>query len=164
MATANILLLKKVEHLGAEGDSVTVKAGYARNYLLPNKIAVPVTRANRRQVEFLQKKRLDREASEVAQARSMADMIAGLSLIFTAKVGGNGKMFGSISGSDLLAKLSEYGVNLDKKMLHMEPAKHVGKHIAKLKLHREVVMDLSFEVVPEVEESKEVTPIIEPKG
>jgi large subunit ribosomal protein L9 len=151
MATADILLLKKVENLGVEGDSVTVRAGYARNYLLPNKMAILVTRANRRQMEFLQKKRLEREADEMAQAKSVADLVSGLSLTFYAKIGENGKMFGAITASDVLVKLSEYGVNLDKKVLHMEPAKHVGKHAAKLKLHREVTIDLLFEVISETE-------------
>ncbi|MDR1458521.1 MAG: 50S ribosomal protein L9 [Puniceicoccales bacterium] len=155
MAIANILLLKKVENLGAEGDSVTVRAGYARNYLLPNKIAIPVTRNNRKQVEFWQKKRLEREANEVANAKSTAALITELSLVFTAKIGENNRMFGSITASDLLAKLSECGIDLDKKMLHMEPAKHAGQHMAKIKLHRDVVIDLAFEVKPEAEEGQE---------
>ncbi|MDR2735909.1 MAG: 50S ribosomal protein L9 [Puniceicoccales bacterium] len=149
MATANILLLKKVENLGAEGDRVSVRAGYARNYLLPNRIAIPVTRANGKQIEALQKKRLEREADELARAKSTAEAIAGLALSFSAKIGENGKMFGSITAANLIAKLAEFGVNLNKKILHMEPAKHVGRHIAKVRLHRDIVIDLAFDVVSE---------------
>ena len=157
MATTEVLLLEPVENLGAEGDRVTVKAGYARNYLLPRKLALPITQANRKYIESLQKRKAEREAKEIAGAEALRQKIEGISLVFEVKTGDDEKMFGAVTAGDLLERLKEKGVELDKKQLSLyTPVKSLGKHTTRIRLHREVVFEYEFEVKPE--EQVEETP------
>jgi large subunit ribosomal protein L9 len=149
MATVEILLLEKIEGLGAEGTKVSVRAGYARNFLLPRKKAVPVTRANHHQVEALLKRREIRESAELAAARELAAQLLALSIVFSVKTGVKGKMFGAITHADLLEHLLGAGFEIDRKKLHMEPIKELGRHKADIRLHPEVVIELHFEIVSE---------------
>jgi len=158
MAHHEILLLKPIDGLGGEGDLVRVRAGYARNYLLPHQFAVPVTQANRRHIESLKTRRVERESKELTGARELAERLKGVAVAFAVKTGEGGKMFGSITQGDLHAKLVEQGyTTVEKKRVHI-PGGHVktlGKHEANIKLHPEVTVDISFEVVSE-------NPIVEP--
>jgi large subunit ribosomal protein L9 len=150
MAQSEILLLKPVEGLGGEGDQVKVRAGYARNFLLPRKLAAPLTLANRKHVDALKKRRAEREASELSGAQELAKQIAKVSVAFAVKTGEGGKMFGAITAADLYEKLVAAGITLDKRKIHLHtPVKTLGKHEAKLKLHAEVSVDLTFDVVSE---------------
>jgi large subunit ribosomal protein L9 len=149
MATADILLLQKVEHLGYEGDEVTVRAGYARNYLLPRGFAVPVTRANRKQIEALRVRRTEREAKELQEARALAEKIRAAEIVFVVKTGEKGKMFGAITAADLVRKFGEQGITIERKKVHLEPIKHVGPACAKIKLHHEIAIDFTFEIIAE---------------
>lgn len=150
MAHTEILLLKPVEGLGGEGDQVKVRAGYARNFLLPNKVAAPLTKANKKQVEALRKRRGEREAAEYSGAQELAKKLEKTSLAFAVKTGEGGRMFGAITSADLHAKLVEAGIDLDRKKIHLfTPVKTLGKHEVKIKLHPEVTVDLSFDVVSE---------------
>ncbi len=151
MAFAEVLLKKPVPGLGAEGDQVKVRAGYARNYLLPQKIAVPLTLANRKQIEALKKARAIREARELDEAKAVAAKLEGLSLSFTVKVGDSGKMFGSVSNSEIAAKLVEKGFEVAKKQVHLEGGaiKQLGKTTAQVKFHTDVVVEIGIEVVAE---------------
>ncbi|MDR1435371.1 MAG: 50S ribosomal protein L9 [Puniceicoccales bacterium] len=149
MATADILLLQKVDHLGYEGDVVTVRAGYARNYLLPRKFAISVTRANRKQIDVLRTRRAEREVKELQEARELAEKIRSLSIVFSVKTGERGKMFGAITAADLTHKMEECGIAIDRKKIHFDPVKHIGQGTAKIKLHRDVTVDFVFDVVPE---------------
>ena len=150
MAHREILLLQPVENLGGEGDQVKVRAGYARNFLLPRKLAAPVTLANRKHVEALKQRRAAREASELAGAQDLAQQIAKVSMAFAVKTGEGGKMFGAITTADLHDKLTAAGVTLDKRKIHLHtPVKTLGKHEVKIKLHAEVSIDLAFDVVSE---------------
>ncbi|MDR0590924.1 MAG: 50S ribosomal protein L9 [Puniceicoccales bacterium] len=150
MATADILLLQKVEHLGYEGDVVTVRAGYARNYLLPQKLAISVTRSNRKQIEALGMRRRTREEKELREAETLAEQIRALSLTFSVKVGERGKMFGAITVNDLAHKIAEHGIAIDRKKIHLEqPIKTLGQSSAKIKLHHSITVDLQFAVVAE---------------
>jgi large subunit ribosomal protein L9 len=162
MAHREILLLQPVENLGGEGDQVKVRAGYARNFLLPRKLAAPVTLANRKHVEALKQRRAGREAAELTGAQELAQQIAKVSIAFAVKTGEGGKMFGAITAADLHEKLTAAGVTLDKRKIHLHtPVKTLGKHEAKLKLHAEVSVDLAFDVVSEnpiVEASAEAKP------
>src|SRR4029079_8575072 len=94
MAHTEVLLIKPVDGLGGEGDQVKVRAGYARNYLLPRGIAVPLTGANRKQVEALKKRRATREAQELTGAKELAGKLEKTPLAFSVKTGEGGKMFG----------------------------------------------------------------------
>jgi large subunit ribosomal protein L9 len=150
MAYSEILLLKPVENLGSEGDQIKVRAGYARNYLLPRKYAAPLTTANRRQVEALKKRRAEREAQEIQGARELAKKLEKASIAFAVKTGEGGKMFGAITAADLHAKLVEAGIDLDKRKIHLHtPVKTLGKHEVKIRLHAEVAVELAFDVVSE---------------
>jgi len=150
MAHKEVLLIKPVEGLGAEGDQVKVRAGYARNFILPRKIGVPVTQGNRRQIEALKARRAEREATELSIAQALAAKVAKLNIAFAVKTGEGGKMFGAVTAADLHAKLAEAGVEVEKKRIHLTPpVKTLGKHTAALKLHADVSTDLTFDVVSE---------------
>ena len=150
MANSEILLLKPVEGLGGEGDQVKVRAGYARNYLLPRGFAAPVTVANRKQVDALKRRRAERESLELNGAQELAKKLEKTSFAFAAKTGEGGKMFGAITGSDVHDKLTAAGFSIDKKriLLHT-PVKTLGKHTVKVKLHADVTVELAFDVVSE---------------
>lgn len=150
MAYSEVLLVKPVEGLGGEGDQVKVRAGYARNFLLPRNIAVPLTTANRKQVESLKKRRAIREAEELGGAQELAKKLEKTSLAFAVKTGEGGKMFGAITATDIHGKLSAAGIEIDRKRIHLHtPVKTLGQHTVKVKLHPEVAVELSFDVVSE---------------
>ncbi len=150
MAYSEVLLLKPVDGLGGEGDQVRVRAGYARNYLLPQGFATPLTLANRKHVESLKKRRAEREAAELNGAQEIAKKLEKLSIAFAVKTGEGGKMFGAITAADLQAKIAESGIDLDRRKIHLhQPVKTLGKHEVKIKLHADVSVDLSFDVVSE---------------
>ncbi len=160
MAHHEILLLKPVAGLGGEGDQVRVRAGYARNFLLPQGAAVALTQSNRKRVESLKKQRAQREASELSGAQELAKQIAKVSLAFAVKTGEGGKMFGAITAADLHQKFVDAGVELDKKKIHLHtPVKTLGKHEVSIKLHSEVSVDVTFDVVSE--NPIEETPVVE---
>ena len=158
MATTKVLIVKPLANLGGEGEQVTVKAGYARNFLYPQKIAIPVTKANKKQIEALMKARQIREAKELENAQAVAAALANMTIAFAVKTGEGGKMFGSVTAADLVSKIAENGIELPKKAIHLEqPVKELGKHTAQVKLHNSVKVDFAFEVVSEnpIEEAKE---------
>jgi large subunit ribosomal protein L9 len=150
MATTEVLLVQPVEGLGGEGDQVKVRAGYARNYLLPRKIAVTLNASNKKHVDALKKRRAEREQSEVTQAQELAKKLEKTSLAFAVKTGEGGRMFGAITAQDVHEKLVAAGIELDKKKIHLfTPVRTLGRHEVKVKLHPEVSVDLTFDVVSE---------------
>lgn len=161
MAYSEVLLVQPVDGLGGEGDQVKVRAGYARNFLLPRSIAVPVTKANRKQIESLKKRRAEREAQELSGAQELGKKVEKASLAFAVQTGEGGKMFGAITSNDLHEKLVELGIEIDRKRIHLHtPVKTLGKHTVKVKLHAEVSVELGFDIVSEnpiVEEDDEET-------
>lgn len=150
MAHSEVLLVKPVEGLGGEGDQVKVRAGYARNFLLPSGMALPVTKANRKQVEALKRRRGEREAQELNGAQELARKLEKTALAFAVTTGEGGKMFGSITAADIYEKLAAAGVTIERKriLLHT-PVKALGKHTVKVKLHADVSVELPFDVVSE---------------
>ena len=157
MATTEILLLEPINGLGVEGESVKVKAGYARNFLLPRKKAVPITQTNRKQLEALLKRRRIRESDELDKAKSQAAAISETSLTFTVKTGETGKMFGALTAKDIVDRLAETAdIHLNKKQLHLAtPLKTLGQHTLTVKVHSEVSADLKFEIVSETTDQTE---------
>jgi len=150
MAHTEVLLVQPVEGLGGEGDQVKVRAGYARNYLLPRKIAVPLNTSNKKHVEALKKRRAQREQSEIDIAQELAKKLEKTSLAFAVKTGEGGRMFGAITAQDVHEKLVASGIELDKKKIHLfTPVKTLGKHTVKVKLHTDVSVELPFDVVSE---------------
>lgn len=150
MATTEVLLVQPVEGLGGEGDQVKVRAGYARNYLLPRKIAVTLNASNKKHVDSLKKKRAEREQGELSAAQELGKKLEKASLAFAVKTGEGGKMFGAITASDIHEKLVASGIELDKRKIHLfTPVKTLGKHEVKIKLHADVSVDIAFDVVSE---------------
>lgn len=145
-----LILMADVEDLGIEGAKVKVADGYARNYLIPRKLAVPVTHAalkrlekNRLARELRQKK--DREAAQAA-----ADALAKISCTIAVKVGENDKLFGSVTAADIADNLKKQGLELDKRKIHLtEPIRELGVYSVKVKPHPEVETTLKVWVVGE---------------
>jgi len=139
-----------VEGLGLEGETVKVSEGYARNHLIPRKLAVPITSAA---LKRLEKNKLEREArhlKELESARSLALAIEKISCTITAKVGENDKLFGSVTTSDIIASLKQQGIELDKRKIQMaEPIRELGVFTVKIKLHPQVEAALKVWVVGE---------------
>ena len=150
MAHTEVLLVQPVEGLGGEGDQVKVRAGYARNFLLPRKIAVPLNASNKKHIDSLKKRRAEREQTELNGAQDVAKKLEKTSLAFAVKTGEGGRMFGAITAQDVHDKLSASGIEIDKKKIHLfTPVKTLGKHTVKIKLHADVSVDLPFDVVSE---------------
>ena len=150
MANSQVLLLKPIKGLGSEGDTVTVRAGYARNFLLPRKQALPITQANKKHVESLLKARETREQNEFESARTLGERIEQTSIAIAVKTGEGGKMFGAVTANDLIERLKEEGIEIVKKQLGLaQPIKELGSHTVGIKLHGDVEVELKFEVVSE---------------
>jgi large subunit ribosomal protein L9 len=150
MAHNEILLIKPVDGLGAEGDQVRVRAGYARNFLLPQGKALPLTQSNRKQVEALKKSRGLREAKELDGAQELARKLEKTAVAIAVKTGEGGKLFGAVTANDLHDKLAAAGLTIDKRRIHLgQPVKTLGKHEVKIRLHPDVTVEFSFEVVSE---------------
>ena len=150
MAQQELLLLEPIENLGNEGDQVTVKAGFARNFLLPHGKAIPVTRANKKQIESLRKRAEVRLQQLLDGAQKVAAKLETISIAFAVQTGPGGKMFGSITALDLIKRLAEEGVELEKKQVNLyTPVKSLGRHSTKIKLHADVSVEFEFEVVSE---------------
>lgn len=150
MANSEVLLLKPVDGLGAEGDQVKVRAGYARNFLLPQGKALPLTQSNRKQVDALKRARAIRESKELDGAQELARKLEKTAIAIAVKTGEGGKLFGAVTANDLHDKLVAAGVTIEKRRIHLgQPVKTLGKHEVKIKLHADVTVDLSFEVVSE---------------
>ncbi|OIO60090.1 MAG: 50S ribosomal protein L9 [Verrucomicrobia bacterium CG_4_10_14_3_um_filter_43_23] len=150
MAKSEVLLIAPVERLGHEGDVVSVALGYARNCLIPQNKAIPVTHANKKRIDALIKAREDRLSKELQDAKEIGGKIEKLSFAIAVKTGENGKMFGAVTTTMLLDKIAEAGIEINKKALSLpNPIKNLGQHVARVKLHHDVAVELKFEVVSE---------------
>lgn len=150
MANSDILLLEAIKGLGSEGDTVSVRAGYARNFLFPRKLAIPVNQGNRKQIESLKIAKEKRIAEELEASKSLAEKIGQVSISIAVKTGDNGKMFGSVTSTDILARLEEEGIQLEKKQLNVaQPIKDLGSHAIQVKLTAEIEATFNLEIVSE---------------
>ena len=150
MANSEILLLEKVDNLGSEGDVVSVKPGYARNFLLPKNKAVPLNQANKKRLDALKIARAAREAEELQNAQDVAAKIGELSLAIAVKTGTGGKLFGSVTAMQIIEKVAEKGFTLDKKHFsNFSPIKALGQTTVSLNLSKDVTAELKVEVVSE---------------
>lgn len=153
MPTVEIILKEPIKGLGAEADIVKVKAGYARNYLVPTGRAYFATAANKRHLKLLQARRAEREAKELAEAEALASKLRKVTLKLTLKTGVDGKAFGSISSNDLHLALAEQGpknLTLEKHAIQLEkPIKQTGKFEVPVKLHPHVTALVKVHVAAE---------------
>ncbi|MBO2519034.1 50S ribosomal protein L9 [Limnochorda sp.] len=147
-----VILKETVQDLGEKGDIVDVKPGYARNYLFPRGLAMEATKGNLKQVEHLRRVRARERAREEAQMRELAQRIAGLELLITAKVGESGKLFGSVTAQDVADAIqAAIGQEIDRRKIQLdEPIKSVGR--------REVTVRFA----PEIEAT--VTVVVQAEG
>ena len=154
MSNTEILLVEPVDNLGSEGDIVTVRPGYARNYLFPLKKALPLNQANKKRLDALKVSRAAREAEEIQGAQEIASKLNDVSV----KTGTGGKLFGSVTAQQLLEKLDEKGFKLDKKhLVKFVPIKELGQTEVACQLHKDITAQFKVEVVSEnpIEEKSE---------
>jgi large subunit ribosomal protein L9 len=148
MAKTEVILIQNIVGLGGESDLVKVSAGYARNYLYPQGLAVPVTAANKRRLEALKKRRGEREAHEFNTMTELSKSISKLIAVLQVKTGDDGKMFGAVTAGMVADQLkTQFDIALDKRKIHLEhPIKVLGDHDIELRLHPEVAATLKVRV------------------
>jgi large subunit ribosomal protein L9 len=146
-----IILKEDVQNLGFKDDIISVKNGYGRNFLIPQGLAVLATPSAKKVHAENLRQRAHKEAQLVKEAQTIADRISAIQLKLQAKVGAGDKLFGSISNIDIAAALEKQNESIDKKFILVQggSVKRLGSYTAKVRLHREVIADLAFEVVPE---------------
>lgn len=140
MAKTDVILIQNVVGLGGETDQVKVAAGYARNFLIPQGLAIPVSQGNKRRLEVLRQRRAEREVHELNTMSELGKSLGKVTLTIGVKTGDDGKMFGSVtSGTIADALKTQLDVALDKRKIHLEkPIHSVGDHEVELRLHPEV--------------------------
>ena len=148
MPKTEVILTHNIVGLGGESDQVRVAAGYARNYLFPQRFAIPLTAANKKQIEALKKRRAEREAHEFNSMSELAKGVQKLICVVKVKAGEDGKMFGSVTAGMIADELKhQFDITLDKKKIHLEHAlKTLGEHEIELHLHPEVKSTLKVRV------------------
>lgn len=157
MATTEILLVEHINNLGSEGDVVKVRPGFARNYLLPQKKAVPLNHANKKRLDALKVARAARETDELQKSQEIATKLKDTKIAVAVKTGAGGKLFGSVTVHHILEKLSEKGFTFDKKHItSFSPIKVLGISKISISLHKDVEAEVEVEVVSEnpIEESE----------
>jgi large subunit ribosomal protein L9 len=167
MSTTTVLLREDVDNLGGRGEIVKVKAGYARNYLLPRNMALLATKGNIKQIENERAALLRKAATEKASAELQAEQYKDLSLSFERKAGDEGALFGSVTSMDIAEAIQAKGYEIDRRKLVMKDAiKQTGEYSVGWKLHREVVIQIPVTVVAEggAATAAEEAPKAEAKG
>ncbi len=146
-----VILLQDVTNLGSKDDSVIVKDGYGRNYLIPQRLAILSTPSASKVLAENQKQRAHKEAKLKDEALKMAEQLKTISINVGAKTSSTGKIFGSVNNIQIAEALKEKGFDVDRKqiMIKQDSIKEIGTHTVKIKLHREVVVEFTFEVVSE---------------
>jgi large subunit ribosomal protein L9 len=148
MAKTEVILTHNIVGLGGESDQVKVAAGYARNYLYPQGLAIPVTGANKRRLEVLKQRRGERESHELTTMTELSKSLSKLICVITVKTGEDGKMFGTVTTGMIADQLkTQFEVTLDKRKIHLEhPIRTLGEHEVELRLHADVVTKLKIRV------------------
>ncbi len=150
MANTTVLLREDIDNLGGRGEIVKVKAGYARNFLLPQGLATLATKGNLKQIEGERAALLKKVAAERATAEAQAEQMKGLSFAFERKAGESGTLFGSVTSMDIAEALKSKGYEIDRRRIVLKDAiKEVGEFSVGVKLHREVVITIPVKVSPE---------------
>lgn len=150
MASTTILLREDIEALGGRGEVVRVRAGYARNYLLPQGLATLATKGNVKQIEQEREALLKKAAGERATAEAQRDQMGVIELAFERKAGEGGTLFGSVTSMDIAEALQAKGYEIDRRKIALRDAiKETGEYTVRVKLHREVVMEIPVTVTAE---------------
>jgi large subunit ribosomal protein L9 len=145
-----VILREEVEKLGRRGDVVKVASGYARNFLLPRRLAVAANESNKKIVEQEKQAHLRREAKEQASAAELGKLMSAVEVTIAQKAGENDQLFGSVTAADIAAALERLGYTIDRRKVHLEePIKTLGDFKISVRLHREVSVDIPVHVVRE---------------
>ena len=146
-----IILIQDVDRLGSKDDIVNVKDGYARNFLVPKKLAIIATATAKKILAENTKQRAHKEAKLIAEANKIAEQIVNKKVKIGAKTSTSGKIFGSVNTIQLAEAINKKGFEIERKQINLptDSIKEVGKYIAKIKLHKSVIVDFEFEVVAE---------------
>jgi large subunit ribosomal protein L9 len=148
-----VILKEDVANLGLRGEVVKVADGYGRNFLLPRKLAMQATEANKAVIEQMKAAAARRSASEKAQAEELVAKLAGVTLSFTRKAGEQGHLFGSVTSADIAAELAAQGFEVDRRKIQLsDPLKGVGDYKIAIRLHREVTAHVTVKVQAEATE------------
>jgi large subunit ribosomal protein L9 len=155
-----VILKEDVVKLGSRGEVVKVAEGYGRNYLIPQKLAIEATAANRAVIEQMKASAVRRAASEKGDAQALGQQVEGVTVSFTRKSGERDQLFGSVTSADIASELEHKGVQIDRRKIQLdEPLKHVGEFNVPVKLHKDVTVQLK--VVINKEASAEAAPVEE---
>ena len=144
-----VILIEELRGLGSRGDVVSVKDGYARNFLIPKKLAREATRGNLKAVEQERKKWALLANQERDAAQKAADSVKGVKITVTKRVGEHGQLFGSVTANEIADALHAKGIEVDKRRIELgQPIKTLGVHDVEVRLHRDVSAHIQVEVVP----------------
>jgi len=146
----DIILREDVDKLGTRGQVVKVTPGYARNFLLPKRLAVAATDSNKKIVEQERQAHLRKEAVQMTEAQDLAKLLSSVTLTIARKAGENGQLFGSVTASDIADALEAQKFNIDRRKIQLDEAiRTLGEHKVTLRLHREVTTEVNVSVVAE---------------
>lgn len=162
MAKTEVILVQNIVGLGGESDQVKVAAGYARNYLVPQGLAIPVSAGNKRRLESLRQRRAEREAHELNTMTELSKSLQKLVLVIKVKTGEDGKMFGHVTNGMIADELKhQFDISLDKRKIHTDHGlKALGEHEVELNLHADVKGTLKVKV----ESNNPLPPASEPEA
>jgi large subunit ribosomal protein L9 len=146
----DVILREDIDKLGARGQVVNVAAGYARNFLLPKKLAVAATESNKKIVEQERQSHLRKEAKQKTEAEDLGKLMAGVSVTISQKAGENDQLFGSVTSKDVAEALEQKHFTIDRRKIQLdEPIKQLGEHKIMVRLHRDVPVEITLNVVRE---------------
>ena len=146
----DVILREDIDKLGARGQVVNVAPGFARNFLLPKRLAVPATEANKKIVEQERQSHLRKEAKQRTEAEDLGKMMTGVSVTIAQKAGENDQLFGSVTAKDVAEALEQKGYTIDRRKIQLdEPIKQLGEHRIMIRLHRDVSVEVTLNVVRE---------------
>jgi large subunit ribosomal protein L9 len=157
-----VILTEEIRGLGTRGEVVTVKDGYARNFLLPKNLAREATTGNLKQIEHERRKWALLANQEKEAAQKAADKVKGVKITIEKRVGDQGHLFGSVTANEIADALAEKGIEVDKRRIELaQPIKNIGLHDVEVRLHREVTAKIQVEVVAQGVERLEEAPATE---
>lgn len=157
-----VILTEEIRGLGTRGDLVTVKDGYARNYLIPKNLAQEATKSNLNAIEHQRRKWALLAQEEKNAAQKQADRVKGVKIQIEKRVGENGHLFGSVTANEIADALAAKGIEVDKRRIELgSPIKNIGLHDVEVRLHRDVTASIQVEVVEQGVERLEAAPAVE---
>lgn len=145
-----LILREDVDKLGARGQVVDVSPGYARNFLLPRKLAIEASEPNMKQLERIRARLAKKTATEREAAQKQAELLAGVALRFARKAGENDQLFGSVTPADIAGALAQQGFQMDKRQIQLaDPIKVVGEYVVTAKIYQDIAASLKVVVEKE---------------